>query len=232
MKQLALDFGTAPEATFESYLPGVNLHALQHLRAWLAVGSSRAGECIYLWGPSGCGKTHLLRAACNALLAQGAACGWLDAAAPLNMPFDDEWGAAFLDDVHAYDATRQHVAFTWFVNAAAPDDGAPRPILAAGREPPAALPLREDLRTRLAWGHVFELQPLDENGARCALQRAAHARGLHMPEALANYLLTRFARDMGSLMALLDRLDRYAWQEGRAITVPLLRKMLQHELPE
>lgn len=223
MKQLALDLGLAPEPTLEGFLPAGNEHAVQHLRAWLAQG----GGGIYLWGPPGCGKTHLLRALHDALAARGEAAGWLDAAAPANTPFSGAWRAAFMDDVQAFDDAQQHTAFNWFVNAAAPDGGAPLPVIAAGSVPPVDLPLRDDLRTRLAWGQVFELQHLPEADMRCALQRAAHARGLRLPDALTDYVLARHARDLGSLMALLERLDRYALEQERALTIPLLKEMLQ-----
>ena len=227
MKQLALDLGLAPEPTLEDYLPAGNAHAVQHLRAWLAQGAARAAEPIYLWGPPGCGKTHLLRALHGALAAQGEAAGWLDAATPAGTPFAGDWRAVFMDDVQAYDEARQHTAFNWFVNAAAPEGGAALPVIAAGNAPPVDLPLRDDLRTRLAWGHIFELQHLPEADMRRALQRAAHARGLRLPDALTDYVLARHARDLSSLMALLERLDRYALELGRAATIPLFKAMLQ-----
>ena len=40
---------------------------------------------------------------------------------------------------------------------------------------------------------------------------------------------TRFARDLKHLMALLDRLDEFSLATKRAITVPLLKKMLAEE---
>lgn len=227
MKQLALDLGLAPEPSLENYLPAANAHAVQHLRAWLAKGAARAAEPVYLWGPPGCGKTHLLRALHAALAAQGEAAGWLDAAAPLNTPFASDWRAAFMDDVQTYGEERQQLAFNWFVNAAAPQEGAPLPVIAAGNVPPVDLPLRDDLRTRLAWGQVFELRHLDEADMRHALHHAAHARGLRLPDALMDYVLARHARDLGNLMALLERLDAYALQQGRAATIPLLKEMLQ-----
>ena len=42
-----------------------------------------------------------------------------------------------------------------------------------------------------------------------------------------DYMLKRFSRDLGSLMQLLDQLDGYALQTKRAITVPLLKSMLE-----
>ncbi|MBA3624077.1 MAG: DnaA regulatory inactivator Hda, partial [Methylibium sp.] len=37
---------------------------------------------------------------------------------------------------------------------------------------------------------------------------------------------TRFARDLGSLMRLLDALDEFALVHQRPVTVPLVRQML------
>jgi DnaA-homolog protein len=46
-----------------------------------------------------------------------------------------------------------------------------------------------------------------------------------------DHVLTRFDRDMGSLVRLLDRLDHYALARSRAVTVPLLRNMLAEQGP-
>ena len=81
---------------------------------------------------------------------------------------------------------------------------------AAGRVPPVDLALRDDLRTRLAWGHVFALQPTSENETRAALRREADRRGIFLADEVMDYLLTRSARDLGTLMQTLDRMDRFA----------------------
>jgi DnaA family protein len=91
------------------------------------------------------------------------------------------------------------------------------------------LPLRDDLRSRLGWGHVFALQPLAEGETRAALRREADRRGIWLSDEVMDYLLTRFARDLGHLMALLDRLDGFALAEQRPVTVPLLKKMLAEQ---
>ena len=92
---------------------------------------------------------------------------------------------------------------------------------------PAALQLREDLRTRLGWGHVFQLQVLSEPERRAVLRQEADARGIFLGDEVMDFMLTRFSRDLGSLMQLLDQLDGYALQTQRAITVPLIRSMLE-----
>ena len=108
-------------------------------------------------------------------------------------------------------------------------DGQPRWVLAAGELPPADLALREDLRTRLGWGHVFALQVLDEPARRAVLRQQADARGVFLGDEVMDFMLNRFSRDLGSLMQLLDHLDHYALQTQRAITIPLIKSMLENE---
>ncbi|HKB52695.1 MAG TPA: DnaA/Hda family protein, partial [Ramlibacter sp.] len=138
--------------------------------------------------------------------------------------FDETWAVALLDDVDRYTAVQQHAAFNWFVNAQTLQRG----VLAAGALPPADLRLREDLRTRLGWGHVFQLQVLSEPERRAVLRQAADARGVFLGDEVMDFMLTRFSRDLGSLMQLLEQLDGYALQTKRAITIPLIKAMLEN----
>jgi DnaA family protein len=228
MKQMALDIGLSPKPTLAGFLAEGNAQAVQHIRLW-AQDTARSPVPIYLWGAQGTGKTHLLRAARQALLAQGAMVGWLAPDAMPNTPFDDRWSAVLMDDVHLFNVEAQHAAFNWFVHAIAPASGRSCALLAAGALPPADLPVREDLRTRLGWGHVFELHALPEAELRAALRQAADARGVFLSSEVMDFVLSRFARDLGSLMQLLEQLDRYALQTQRAITIPLLKSMLENE---
>ena len=230
MKQLALDIGLASGPTLENFRAGGNAQALRPLR--LAVGEAGAPRSpvpTYLWGEAGTGKSHLLRAVYDALRSQGARVGWLDPSMRWPTAFDERWGAVLLDDVQHYSSAQQAAAFNWFINAISPAVGAPRWVLAAGELPPADLPLREDLRSRLAWGHVFQLQPLAEHERRAVLQRQAEERGLLLSAEVVGYMLSRFSRDLGSLAELLDRLDSFALRAQRAVTIPLIKTMLQSE---
>lgn len=220
MHQIPLAIGPDPLPTFESFLAGPNAAALEHLRSL----DGRAAP-VYLWGPAGSGKTHLLRALAHAHQLQGHRVGWFDAADAVPWPLAADWTLAAIDRCDALDTAAQHAAFTLFVEAAT--QGVP--IVAAGRLPPVDLPVREDLRTRLAWGHVFALQPLGEAESRAALRREADRRGIFLSDEVMDHLLTRFERDLGHLMQLLDRLDRFSLARSRAITVPLLRTMLAEE---
>lgn len=228
MKQLALDIGLASTPTLDNFFAGPNQAALDHLRLWTA-SPQRSPVPTYLWGDNGSGKSHLLHAVHQALKAQGVQVGWLDEHSTDPCEFKDDWAAVLMDDVQMYNLAQQHTAFNWFVNALSPRIGTPRWVLAAGTLPPANLKLRDDLRSRLGWGHIEALQVLSEPERRAVLRQEADARGLFLSDEVMAYMLKRFSRDLGSLMQLLDHLDHYALQTQRALTIPLVRAMLENE---
>ncbi len=228
MKQLVLDMGLAKGPSLGNFCVGPNAAALEHLQLWLGqpgrAATPRSPVPTYFWGPSGCGKSHLLQAVRSSLQAQGQRVGWLDASVSVADEFDDTWAAVLLDDVHAFDVAQQQAAFNWFVNAQTQQIA----VLAAGSLPPADLKLRDDLRTRLGWGHVFALQTLDDTQRREVLRASAQARGIALNDEVMDFMLTRFSRDLGSLMELLDLMDGYALQTQRAITIPLIKTMMDN----
>jgi DnaA family protein len=226
MKQMALDIGLHTTPTLDSFFAGPNSAALQHLKLW-ATSQMPSPVPTYLWGESGSGKSHLLRAVQAELSNAGVSVGWLDADQNERLIFDEAWTAVLMDDVHLYNLEQQQLAFNWFVNALTPKSGSPRWVLAAGMLPPADLKLRDDLRSRLGWGHVYGLQVLSDTERRAVLRSEADARGLFLSDEVMSYMLSRFSRDLSSLMSLLDHLDQFALQTKRAITIPLIKSMLE-----
>ena len=228
VRQIPLAIGPSPLHTLEGFVTGANAAALAHLCA-LAGSLPRMAEQVatplYLWGPRGCGKTHLLRALAQAAQQRGLRVGWFDTTSPAPWHFDPSWSLLLLDTCDALDEIQQQAAFAMFIEAATVNV----PIAAAGALPPTDLALREDLRTRLGWGHVFALEPLAESDSRAALRREADRRGIFLSDEVMDFLLTRFSRDLQHLMALLERLDEFALSQQRSITVPLLKRMFEQE---
>jgi DnaA family protein len=50
-------------------------------------------------------------------------------------------------------------------------------MVSTGPVPPAVLPVREDLRTRMGWGLVYQIHALSDDEKIAALTHAAGARG-------------------------------------------------------
>ena len=221
MKQLILDLAWDPLPPFAGFLPGDNAAVVAQMRA-----QAWPGAPVYLWGPAGCGKTQLLHELQARAVEAGLVAQWFDAASVTPWELADDAALVLLDGVDQFGAEQQHAAFTLFVEAAT------RPgvqFASAGRLPPVDLAVREDLRTRLGWGPVHAVQPLAESDTRDALHQEARRRGIVLGDEVLDYVLARFARDLKSLMHLLHRLDGFALAEKRAVTVPLLKRMLDEE---
>lgn len=200
MRQMVLALSAAPPQTFANFVPGRNGAALAALEA---LGTPRSEErCIYLWGEPGSGRSHLLAA-------------WQAAHA-------GEPRCQVVDDVDSLDETAQIAMFSLYNRARA---GAAW-LLVAGNAAPASLALREDLKSRLAWGLAFEILPLTDQEKRGALAARAAASGIRLTPEMLDYLLSRTRRDMSSLIAQIDALDRHSLETKRAITLPLLREIL------
>lgn len=230
MRQIPLSISDEPVHSFDNFVSGGNAQAVKHLRK---LGSYSAGlnsldstsPPVYLWGESGSGKTHLLQALADRVREGGGRCSWFGATMPTPWPFDERDSLIVFDDCERFDEAQQHAAFALFVEATTHGVA----VAAAGLTPPVDLPLRDDLRTRLGWGHVFALVPLSEAEVRAALRREGDRRGLFLSDDVMGHLLTRFDRDLKSLMAMLERLDEFALAHKRAITVPLLKQMISEE---
>jgi DnaA-homolog protein len=132
-------------------------------------------------------------------------------------------GTYAVDDVDTLDEAAQISLFN-AINEARHSGAA---VLAAGNARPAQLPLREDLKSRLAWGLVYQVKPLSDEERSSYLRAEATRRGMHLPDEVVAYLMTRMRRDLRSLNAALDRIDQVSLELKRPITVPLVREAVR-----
>lgn len=223
-EQFVLDLAGPEPPSFENFVAGKNREAIAALVS-LANGAS-AENGVLLWGAAGGGKSHLLRAA--AALARPLRpvleCpAPRDVAAVVDMP---KSLLLIVDGVDEADANAQGRLFT-LLNQLAARAGQ---WIAAAAAPPARLPLRDDLRTRLALGLVFEIAPLADDDKAKALETYAHERGFRLSADVIAYLLAHGRRDMPTLVATLAALDRHSLATRRSVTIPLIRDWLQRDL--
>ena len=242
-RQFALDLSHTPKSSLENYLPGKDFALVSALRSlcksWNQAATSPSNNplnhrWIYWWGPEGSGRTHLLEAMTNAAEQIGAENFSLNPNEPVSWVHLEEQMSALadkgtpsvitVDDVDRLDDRLVGALFR-ILNIVQASKNIH--IFMAGKAAPANLELREDLRTRLGWGLVFQTQLLGDDEKIQALEQAARARGLVLSPDVLPWLLNRFYRDMPNLMALIDALDAYSLETKRAVTLPLVRELLQ-----
>lgn len=226
MEQLVFDLTSPEPPSFANFVLGRNAEAVATLSRMVAGGATETG--LFLWGGQGVGKTHLLRAAVAGALEQGRTATFLAEPGALGAT-DPEWLATrflvAIDGIDAAATEAQALAFTLF-NGLKAGGGH---LLVASPVPPAALAVREDLRSRLGWGLVYEIVGLSDVEKPAALTAYARQRGLDLGDGVIDYLLAHGRRDMGGLTATLAALDRYTLATKRPLTLPLLREWMQRE---
>ena len=220
MKQLAFDFVVPAQPALENFIVGRNAEAVQHLRE---LAQARDGERFcYIWGAQASGRTHLLQATLSGLRDRGARVVYCANDDDLFGLQPEALDAAAVDAVERLGGMAQGALFRLY-NALREKGGT---LLAAGNAPPARLPLRADVVTRLAWGLVYEIHALSDAEKAQALAEHAAMRGFSLQPELVQYLLTHARRDMRTLLAMVESLDRYSLEAKRPVTMTLLRELL------
>ena len=195
-----------------------------------AVARSENDDWLYLSGPTGGGKSHLLLAASAEARRLGLPANYLPLASVAGrltqmLEGQDASGLNCLDGIDAIAGHRDdEVALFHFHNKARQRGGR---LIYCANAMPAALPLvLPDLVSRLEQCTRLAVQSPDENTRREILRERASRRGLEIDDTVLDFLFKRVGRDLGSLTALLERLDRASLASQRRITVPFVRSVL------
>ena len=217
--QIPLDFFVAETPDFNNFVVGTNQELVTRLRAITLPRSANDPAAICLWGGPRCGKTHLLSALVGAR-ARDALMLRSDDVFPAD-PFIDA-RLLCVDDADALAAEQQAWLFTAF-NHVAQNGGV---TVVSGSTPPGTWSVRDDIRTRLGSGLIFENVPIPQDDLPPALSDYAQRRGWRLSEDVLTYLLSHSRRDISSLCQTLVGLDRLSLALKRPITVPLVRAFL------
>jgi DnaA family protein len=229
--QLPLALRWPRRQRFEHFHPGGNAATLAAVEL---LAQTPGTPWLYLAGPTGSGKSHLLMAACQAAIQGGRTVQYLplasigDKATAIRGVAGSEFLA--LDDLGAIagDREAEHALFDVYNQAKA--DGAA--LLFAAEALPVQLGLGlPDLRSRLGACQQALLKPLEDAERRAVLRQQAATRGIELDDTVLDWLFNRYARDLGALLDLLDRLDQASLAAQRRITVPFLRGFLRETEP-
>jgi len=226
--QLPLPIHQSDDETLENFYAENNLLLLNSLQKnFLQLHQ----QFFYLWGNKGSGKSHLLKGVCQHYLAQQRPALYV----PLNkaqyfspavLENLEQQALVCLDDLQAVIGNAEwEVAIFDLINRVR-ETGRTLLIMSADQSPvnlPVQLP---DLASRLTWGEVYQLAPLNDKQKIDVLQKAAYQRGIELPDETANFLFKRLERDMKTLFNALEKLDQASLQAQRKLTIPFVKEIL------
>ena len=226
--QIPLQFGNFQNYSFESYLTEQHDELIQLL---INIAKGDQINHLYLWGEEGCGKSHLLQAACHLAGNSQRQVAYI----PLENlnDFSPEMlhdlgmlDLVCVDSIEKISANQQwQQSLVWLYNELR-DQG--NSIVIAGNEQPKTLPLKiEDLRSRLNWGLVYQVQSLSDELKMQILKQKALAHAFEIPDDVISYIMQRVERDMHSLMTIFHKIDERSLAEKRKITIPFVKSILE-----
>lgn len=227
-RQLALTIQPNEESTFANFFWTSENHWVRtHL---LNALENHGEQIIYLWGHPGSGKSHLLQACVHHLNVSQPA---------IYLPLQSlkDWGPAVIEgleeqtllcvdavDAIATDKAWEEALFHLYNRIR--DQGKSRLIITGYAAPTYSSIQLPDLRSRLGGSLVLQLHELNDEDKVNALCFLAQKRGLELAHTTAQFLVSRWGRNMHDLHALLQQLDEASWVAQRKLTIPFIKKIL------
>lgn len=236
-KQLTLSVEVREDANFKQFADTPNEKSAVLLESALAEGDE---TLIFISGAKESGKTHLASAAIHYCEKTGRSVAYfaMNDIAELGDQYADlfdeleAFDVVVLENVdrwlHVKDETaveeREQALFNLFNQFKMSH----QQLILTARASIGNLTIHlADLASRIHSGLSLTLSALSDEAKQKILQNAAHERGLELSDDVSSFIIRRSGRNMGQLVAVLDRLDRASLEEKRRLTVPFVKKVLE-----
>ena len=213
-RQRTFDWGVRPALGREDFLVAPCNEAAV---AWLDRWPDWPGPALVIHGPPGSGKSHLAEVWRRRSGAEIVPAARLSAVGP-----DD--GSALALVIDGLDGPVDERALLHTYNAIAERGGH---LLLTALTPPARWPLSlPDLASRLRLAPAAALGLPDDTLLAALMLKLFADRQIAVAPEVPAYVVPRIERTFEAVARLVDRLDRAALAESRAVTVPLVRGVL------
>ena len=213
-RQRTFDWGVRPALGRKDFLVAPCNEAAV---AWLDRWPDWPGPALVIHGPSGSGKSHLAE-----VWRRRSGAEIVDAADLPQATSAAERAAALVIDGLGGPVDERALLHTY--NAIAERDGH---LLLTASAPPARWPLTlPDLASRLRLAPAAALGLPDDALLGALMLKLFADRQIAVAPEVPAYVVPRIERTFEAVARLVDRLDRAALAESRAVTVPLVRAVL------
>ena len=215
-EQFTLEFDHFPALSGEDFLvTSGNAEAV----AWIDRWPDWPSPALAIFGPAGCGKSHLVEAFKTLASATSVT------AADLQFKLLPLTGALVFEDADRTLTSDQEEPFLHLYNALAEAGGW---LLVTGRSAPSRWPIElVDLVSRLNATPAVEIGVPDDGLIAIVLVKLFTDRQLRVEPNVVSYAVSHMERSFDSARRLVAAADSLALAEGRRITVPLIKQVLE-----
>lgn len=189
---------------------------------WLDKYPDWGAPALIVYGPSASGKTHLAKV-------------WQKkTGAPAMTPENAETLCAvstppsllLLDDAESLIGDECAEKFLFHAYNSAKEKGGGL-LLTAERAPKEWGFVLADLKSRLLAAPAVAISPPDEQLMSIVLVKLFSDRQIFVPQEVVQFITSRIERSFKALSDTVDAIDKQALAEKRAVTIPLVREILQ-----
>jgi len=229
--QLPLAIQINEHVSFDNFIYPDEPFLIESLKQF---ANGQGETAIFLWGKTASGKSHLLQAVCQLAAQHHEPVTCLPMSELIQYTPDvlagmEGFPVVCIDDLQVLKdrADWQLAIFNLFNRV---KDGGGRLLFSATASPKKLGLSLNDLVSRLEWGPVFNLQPINDEQKIEAIKLRAQQRGLELETDTARYMLNRFPRNLDALFEMLDKLDTESLIRQRRITIPFVREVFNNEI--
>lgn len=221
-KQLPLDLTYRPAFGREDFLVSPeNQTALSMVDRW----PDWSSPALILHGPPSCGKTHLAAVWQSKSKAISIPMDRLDSFDPETVMAQKEAAAFVLDGLDLWIGDRQAETVVFHLYNAL--NAAQKHMLITLRRPPTQLDfIVPDLASRLRASASAGIDTPGDALLTAILVKLFNDRQIQVSPDMLDYLLPRMDRSFAAARAIVNAVDKLSLSEKRAVTVPLLRRVL------
>tara|TARA_B100000676_G_scaffold95835_1_gene95769 strand:- start:616 stop:1335 length:720 start_codon:yes stop_codon:yes gene_type:complete len=231
-KQLILNFPARPEFSFSNFV----ISQGSQLAFDSAINFCSADRVLYqslfIFGPKNLGKTHLLLSIGNHAAENGAKAIYIQGA-----DFAKKAGESkqteindvdyfLLDDIEALTSSILAQEKLYNIYNTIIEKGG-KVAFTSCSSPEKIKSAETYLISRLHWGMLAEIKPIDDNTTAKIIDKLAQDINLILPENIIHFLLSRIPRDFISLQQAVSALNQESYAQKKKVSLSLVKKALR-----
>lgn len=229
-EQFPLHFEFRANQTFDDFFAGSNQSIIEDLKRCV-LGNSE--QQMFVWGKSGQGKSHLLQACCHYAQQHERQSFYFDFGRccrhqPAILKGLDDYNVVCIDNVDwIVGQQKWEQALCAFMQRHY--ERGHQLIISATYLPNHMKIKLPNLKTRLSWGLMLQLNTLVNTNNIDALIFKADAMGFEISPQVGRFLMIQHQTELDAMWHLLAKLDHASLAAKRKLTVPFLKHLFNAE---